>query len=187
MHDIAIGGHSGVSVTLFRISQVYYWKKLKKDVYSYVKQCEICQKCKGECVNHPGLLQPLPIPEKVWQGISLDFIEGLPKAHNKSVILVVVDRLSKYAHFICLGHPYTAATVAQVFLDNVYNLHGLTHTIVSDRDVVFLSKFWQALFAVQGVQLHHSSAYHPQSDGQTKAVNKCVDGYLRCMCSDRPK
>lgn len=104
---------------------------------------------------------------KVWQDISLEFIEGLPKSHNKSVILAVLDRLSKYARFIGLTHIYTAFTAAQAFLDNVYKLHGLPQTIVSDRDTIFLSKFWQALFEVQGVQLHHSTAYHPQSDGQT--------------------
>lgn len=77
------------------------------------------------------------------------------------MILVVFDRLSKYAHFISLVHPYTALSVAQLFLDNTYKLHGLPQTIVSDRDVTFLSKFWQALFEAQGVQLHHSSTYHP--------------------------
>lgn len=187
LHDSAVRGHSDISATLFRVNELYYWKKMKRDIYTHVKRCEICQKCKGENVRYPGLLQPLPVPNKVWQDISLDFIAGLPKVHNKSVIFVVVDRLSKYAHFMCLNHPYTASVVAQVFLDNVYKLHGLPRTIVSDRDVVFLSKFWQALFDVQGVQLHHSSAYHPQSDGQTEAINKCVEGYLRCMCSDRPK
>ncbi|XP_075096210.1 uncharacterized protein LOC142174331 [Nicotiana tabacum] len=140
-----------------------------------------------EKIRIPRLLQFLPILGKVWQDISLDFIEGLPKSHNKSMILVVVDRLSKNAHFIGLVHPYTTSTVAQAFLDNIYRLHGLPQTIVCDRDVIFLSKFWQDLFDVQGVQLHYSTAYHPQSDGQTEVVNKCLEGYLRCMCNDRSK
>lgn len=186
-HDSAVGGHSGMDATLYRLSQVYYWKKMRIDVYQHIRQCEVCQKCKGENFSYPGLLQPHPIPQKVWQDINLDFIEGLPKSHNKSVILVVVDRLSKYAHFVSLVHPYTAATVAQLFLDHIYKLHGLPQTIVSDKDVVFMSKFWQALFEVQGFQLHHSSVYHPQSDGQTEIVNKCLEGYLMGMCSDRPK
>lgn len=103
------------------------------------------------------------------------------------MILVVVDRLSKYAHFTSLTHPYTTTSVAQLFLGNIYRLHGLPQTIVSDRDVYFLSKFWQALFTAQGVQLLHSTTYRPQSDGHTEAVNKCMEGYLRCMCCDRPK
>lgn len=100
---------------------------------------------------------------------------------------MVVDILSKYAHFIGLSHPYSAADIAQLFLDHVYNLHGLSQTIVSDRDTIFLIKFWEELFSIQGVALHHSSSYHPQTDGQTEAVNKCLEGYLRCMCGDRPK
>jgi len=160
LHDNAIGGHSSIAATFQRLCQIYYWRKMKVDVHNHIRHYEVCQKCNIESVSSPGLLQPLPIPDKVWQDISLDFIEGLPVSSTKSVILVVVDRLSKYAHFITLKHPYTAAVVAQVYMDNVYKLHGLPQTIVSDRDVVFLSKFWQSLFEVQGVQFHCSTAYH---------------------------
>ena len=95
----------------------------------------------------------------------MDFVEGLPKSEGKEVIFVVVDKFSKYAHFMAIPHPYTACSIARVFLDNVYKLHGFPATIVSDRDTVFLSLIWKEVFARQGVKLCYSTAYHPQSDG----------------------
>jgi len=153
---------------------------MKQDVESFVKQCTVCQQSKNANTHPMGLLQPLPILEGVWQDLSMDFIEGLPKSEGFSVILVVVDRLTKFAHFIPVKHPYTANSIAQLFLDNVVKLHGLPSTIVSNRDTIFLSKFWKELFKLYRVNLHLSTAYHPQSDGQTKRVNQCVEMYLRC-------
>jgi hypothetical protein len=100
-----------------------------------------------------GLLQPLPIPIAPFIDISMDFIEGLPKSEGKEVILVVVDRFSKYAHLIALAHPYSALTVTKVFMEHVYKLHGMPATIVSDRGSIFLSQFWKELFKHQGVSL----------------------------------
>lgn len=103
------------------------------------------------------------------------------------LILVVVDRLTKYAHFIPVKHPYTAHTIAQLFLDHIVKLHGLPATIVSDRDTIFISKFWKQLFKLYRVALHLTTAYHPQSDGQTERVNQCLEMYLRCAVQDSPK
>ena len=186
-HSSAEGGHSGMMATIKRLTAVLFWKGLRKQVHQFVRECEVCQRCKPDLSASPGLLQPLPVLDRIWPNISLYFIEGLPKVGGKEVILVVVDRLSKYAHFIALGHPFTALTVAQLFLDNIYRLHGIPTSIVSNRDKIFLNTFWKELFRLLGTELRMSFAYHPQFDGQTEVVNKCLETYLQCMMGECPK
>jgi transposase InsO family protein len=122
-----------------------------------------------------------------WRHISMDFVEGLPKSNGKEIILVVVDRLTKYAHFIPLAHPYTANIVVTAFLDHVFKLHGMPQSIVTDRDRIFTSKFWQHMFKSLKVDLKMSTAYHPQSNGQTECVNQCLEAYLCSMAFTEPK
>jgi hypothetical protein len=117
----------------------------------------------------------------------MDLIEGLPKSEGKDVILVVVDRFTKYSHFIALTHPYTAQTVVNLVLDNIFKLHGLPEVIISDKDPIFTSSIWQSLFKAMEVKLHMSSAYHPRTDDQTKRVNRCLENSLRCMCFACPR
>ncbi|KAJ3690878.1 hypothetical protein LUZ61_020042 [Rhynchospora tenuis] len=187
VHDSHVGGHSGILSTYKRLKSMFYWPGMKDDVYQYVRNCENCQITKGEHVKTPGLLQPLPIPHEAWSSISMDFIVGLPKSDGKEVIWVVVDRLTKYAHFVSLSHSYNAASVAQAFIENIYKLHGLPSSIVSDRDPVFTSLFWKELMEKLGVKLNMGTAYHPQTDGQTERVNQCIEGYLRSMACTQPK
>lgn len=130
---------------------------------------------------------PLPVPDQAWQMVTLDFIEGLPRSKSYNCILVVVDKFSKYAHFSPLSHPFTALTVAQAYMDNVYKLHGMPMQLVSDRDKIFTSNLWQELFKLSGTELNMSSPYHPQFDGQTERVNQCVETYLRCFIQAWPK
>jgi hypothetical protein len=147
-------------------------------VRDWVRSCATCQRNKTETLQPVGLLQPLEVPSQVWADISMDFIEGLPKVNGKSVILTVVDRFSKYAHFIALSHPYTAASVARSFFDGVVRLHGFPSFIVSDRDPVFTGNVWRDLFRMAGVTLRMSTAFHPQTDGQSEVVNKVIAMYL---------
>ncbi|XP_019183647.1 PREDICTED: uncharacterized protein LOC109178468 [Ipomoea nil] len=142
---------------------------------------------KWENLCPAGLLQPLPIPSLVWSDISLDFVEGLQKVQGKTALLVVVDRLSKYAHFLPISHPFTAITVANIFFANIVKLHGVPETMVSDRDNTFTCAFWNELFRLNGSTLAFSTAYHPQSDGQTEVTNRTIEMYLRCFVGDKPR
>jgi hypothetical protein len=185
-HSSALGGHSGTQATYHRLKNLFAWSGMKTAVEEFVKQCTVCQQAKHETCKTPGLLQPLPTPTVPWQSISMDFIEGLPKSNGFEVILVIVDRYTKYAHFLPLKHPYNATQVAELFLDNVVKLHSLPSSIVSDRDKIFTSNFWKSLFKNLHTQLSMSTAYHPQSDGQTERVNQCLELYLRCAVAASP-
>jgi hypothetical protein len=182
-----IGGHLGIKATQTRVAQLFTWKGLKQDVEHFVHQCEICQKAKHNTQHPAGLLQPLPIPQGAWQEVTMDFVEGLPTSEHFNAIVVVLDRLTKYAHFIPVKHPYNAQGIAKLFLDNVVKLHGLPCSIVTDRDPIFLSTFWKELFKLYDVKLALTTAYHPQTDGQTKRVNQCLEMYLRSAIHDSPK
>jgi hypothetical protein len=185
-HSSTIGGHSGIHRTFGRLQENVFWYGMRKDVTQFVKSCSVCQQTKPANHSPYGLLQPLPIPDKVWEDVSLDFIVGLPSFQTHTVILVVVDRLSKAAHFGSLPTHFTASKVADLFAKMVCKLHGMPRSMVSDRDPIFLSHFWQELFRLSGTKLRMSTAYHPQSDGQTEIVNKVLQQYLRCFVHDKP-
>jgi hypothetical protein len=160
---------------------------MKVSVTDFVRQCDVCQHAKHLNTHPGGLLQPLPIPTGAWRDITMDFVEGLPLSEGYNVILVVVDRFTKYAHFVPLRHPYSAPLVARVFVDSIVKLHGMPHSITSDRDCIFTSKFWKLLFEALGTKLNYTTAYHPQTDGQSERVNQCLEMFLRCMAHDNPK
>jgi hypothetical protein len=160
---------------------------MKVEVATFTKNYPTCQRNKSENVSYPGLLQPLPILDMTWQHIIMDFIEALPKSEGHDTILVVVDKLTKYAHFISLAHPFSTRTIVQLFLDNVFKLHGLPLAIITDRDRIFTSQLWQDLFKYLEVKRKFSNAYHPQTDDQSERVNQCVENYLRCMVFQNPK
>lgn len=118
------GGHSGFQVTYCRLRKLFAWLGMKSAARDFVDSCTMCKQAKAEHVKYPGLLQPLPIPDHAWQVVSLDFVEGLPRSVGFDCILVVVDKFSQYAHFLPLTHPFSALTVAQLYLQHIYKLHG---------------------------------------------------------------
>ena len=161
VHSSSLAGHAGYDKTIHRARKNFFWPGMKSNVKRFIRECDICQRVKSENVSPTGLLQPLPIPEMPWLSISMDFIEGLPLSQGYSIIWVVMDRLTKYAHFIALKHPYTTEKLAHTFMNQLFKLHGIPHTIISDRDSTFTSKFWIEVFKWQGVFLSFSTAYHP--------------------------
>lgn len=165
VHDSSIGGHSGINATYSRVKALFAWTNLKEMVQQFVQQCQTCQQAKTEHIKTPGLLQPLPVLTQAWQVVSLDFIKGLPTSDHYNAIPVIINKFSKYGHFIPLHHLFTATQITKLYLDHVYKLHGLPQTIISDRDPVFTSNVWQRLFKLTDTKLLMSSAYHPQTDG----------------------
>jgi hypothetical protein len=133
LHTAAIGGHSGITVAYHRIRQLFAWTSLRADVAKFVQHCDVCQKAKVEHVKYPGALQPLPVLEQSWQIVSLDFIEGLPRSSTFNCILVVVDKFSRYVHFVALAHPFTALDIAEAYMQHIHRLHGLPEALISDR------------------------------------------------------
>jgi transposase InsO family protein len=171
-------GHEGIHHTLHRLRRDFHFPNTRRLVQDFVKACVTCQQYKSDHLRPAGLLQPLPVPSAVWADIGIDFIEALPKVQGKMVILSIIDRFSKYCHFIPLAHPYTVESVAHAFFADIVRLHGVPQSIISDRDPVFTSAFWQELMRLTGMKLYMSSAFHPQTDGQTEAANRVIVMYL---------
>ena len=185
-HTSPYGGHFSIKPTLKRIAASFYWPKWTRDVHLFIQQCSIYQKNKYMPTKTQGLLQPLPIPKQVWEDILMDFITHLPVSAGHSVVWVICDRLTKYAHFIALPTHFTTQQLARRFSVEICRLHGIPKTIVSDRDPLFISTFWQHLFKAQGTMLKFSSSYHPQTDGQTEVLNRGLKAYLRCFVGSQP-
>jgi len=160
---------------------------MKNDVAEYIARCMECQKVKVEHRHPAGLLQPLPIPEWKWDVVTIDFITKLPKTPKQhDAIMVVVDKLTKAAHFIPIKTTHKAANIADIYMKEVARLHGVPKAIVSDRDPKFASNFWKGLFKGFGTNLNMSTAYHPQTDGQTERVNQVIEDMLRMYVMDQP-
>ena len=185
-HDIAVSGHVGVTRTAELLTRAYYWPKLHNDVKDYVTSCLVCQSNKARSQLLAGLSQPIPHPARRWDQVSMDLIILLPRSKNGyDAIIVVVDKYSKMIHCIPTTTTVTAPLLAKLFFDNVVRLHGLPSSIISDRDSRFTSSFWQQLWKLVGSKLAMSTAYHPQTDGQTERANRTIEEMLRSYVNEK--
>ena len=150
------------------LQENFWWHGMKRDIATFIACCDSCQRIKAEHQKPAGLLQPNKIPEWKWDEIRMDFIVGLPRSrHGNDAIWVITDRLTKVAHFIPVKTTYTTQRLARLYLARIVCLHGVPKTIISDRGTQFVSRFWDHLQQALGTQLAFSTAYHPQTDGQT--------------------
>jgi hypothetical protein len=158
----------------------FWWEKMREDIAEYVARCDTCERMKAEHQRPVGLLQPLKIPTWKWDDISMDFIVGLPCTQKgNDSIWVIVDRLTKVAHFLPVKTSYHMSLLAELYVDNILKLHGAPRSIVSDRGPQFTAQFWKSLHASMGTKLNYSTTFHPQTDGQTERVNQVLEDLLR--------
>ena len=181
LHDAPSAGHGGVKKTLDLVQRDYWWDGVRKDVEAYVRACDSCQRMKASNQKPAGLLVPLQAPKRKWGSVTMDFVGPLPRTQaGHMMLLVVVDRLTKMAHFIPMrDEDNTASGVARLFMKHVVRLHGVPYEIISDRDSKFTSLFWEELWRRLGVKRRLSTAYHPQTDGQTERMNRTLEDMLR--------
>jgi len=184
-HNTPVKGHRGRWKMTELVTRNYWWRGVTKEVGRYVDRCDACQRYKNRSKAPAGKLMPNAIPEKPWSHISADFITKLLLAQGYNMILVVCDRFSKMAHFIATTEKTSAKGLAKLFWDQVWKLHGLPESIISDREVQFAVGMMKELNNLLGIQTKLSMAYHPQMDGQTERVNQELEQYLRVFIDHR--
>ena len=179
-HHPPLMGHGGVGKTLHHLTRLFWWPTIRKDVRSYVQTCPSCQAVKARRQTLSTLLQPLPIPDKKWWTVTMDFITDLPVSKNgNDAVIVFVDKFTKMAHFAPTKKTCDALGAAQLLINNVVRLHGVPRALVSDRDTRFRAALYQNFTKALEIKHGFSTAYHPQTDGQTERVNQVLEDYLR--------
>ncbi|WVZ24011.1 hypothetical protein V8G54_002555 [Vigna mungo] len=184
-HKSSLSIHPGMTKMYRDLKESFWWSRMKKDVAEFVASCLVCQKAKIKHQRPGGMLQQLDIPQWKWDSISMDFVTHLPrssKGHDS--IWVIVDRLTKSAHFLPINLRMSMEKLAELYIREILRLHGVPNSIVSDRDPRFTSRFWQLLQEALGSRLRMSSAYHPQTDGQTERTIQSLEDLLRACVLD---
>ena len=186
-HDVLAAGHGGRWKTVELVMRNYWWPGVTRDVGRYVEGCDLCQRMKNRTEEVAGNLKLGEVPEKPWTYISVDFITKLPMVVGKDAILVVCDRLSKMTHFVATTEGTSAEGLARLFRDNVWRLYGLPESVVSDRGPQFVAELTKELNGMLGIKTKLSTAFHPQTDGQTEYMNQELEQYLWFFVDHRQK
>ena len=172
--------HPGATKMYKDLKEKFWWSGMKGDVAKFVEKCLTCQRVKAEHQRPAGELQSIEVPEWKWEQISMDFVVGLPKTTNGyDAIWVIVDRLTKSAHFLPIKITYSLEQLAELYVRDVVRLHGVPMSIISDRDSRFTSTFWKSVQRAMGTKLKFSTAIHPQTDGQTERTIQTLEDMLR--------
>lgn len=183
-HDVKSAGHFGMDKTHELLARNFYWPKMDEWVADYVSSCPTCQKTKARRHAKYGKLAPLEVPYAPWTSISMDFITHLPVSDGYDSLWVIVDRFTKMAHFIPLKPPAGSKELASIFVKEIWRLHGLPSEIISDRDSRFTSGFWNSIMELLEIKSKMSTAFHPQTDGQTERTNQTIEAFLRAYCCE---
>ena len=186
VHDAPTGGHMGERKTIHKLQSTCYWEGMRRDIEDYVRGCQVCAAVKPSQRVPAGLLQPLPIPHRPWEVISIDFKGPLPVSRDFfNAILVVKCSLTKMTHYVATTMSVTSEKTARLMIDRVFKLHGLPKAIISDRDPRFMAGLWKAVFKAWGTKIAMSSSYHPQTDGQTERQMRVLSAGLRAYADKK--
>jgi len=181
-HDLPLASHPGIKKTYLRIKELFYWPQMRKTVEEYVRSCHVCQTSKIRRIKRQGLLVPIPASINSWVDIGIDFVTGLPKANGFDGVMVTVCRFSKMAHFSPISKAYNGKEVARLFLQDIVRNHGVPKTIISDRDKVFTSHFWDEVSRFLGFKPQTTTSRHPEADGQVERTNQTLEQLIRTTC-----
>ncbi|KAG8705607.1 hypothetical protein FRC09_002854 [Ceratobasidium sp. 395] len=183
-HDLpSEGAHPGYARMYNRVREIYYWLKLEKDVNKYAAECPICQKTKPDRLGKKGFLHPIPIPDQPFKVVTMDFIMDLPESEGYNGILVVVDKLTRYTHFIPCNTSVNETQTARLFQEHIWSHYGLPRQVITDRDSRWTGAFWDHLTSIIGIKRALTTSHHPQADGQTEIMNQTLEVMIRAYIS----
>ena len=177
-HDVPAAEHGGRWKTVKLVTRNYWWPGVMRDVRRYIEGCDLCQQIKNRIEEMVGKLKLGEVPKQLWTYISVDFITKLPIVTGKDTILVVCNRLSKITHFVVIIERTVVEGLARLFRDNMWRLHSLPESVVSDRGLQFATELTKELNRILGIQMKLSTTFYPQTDGQTEYINQELEQYL---------